>query len=98
MSVTIYHFWSTTCGPCNVIKPAMNELRTEFPKATWVSVNTREDVNGFTGRFGVNVVPTVVVTSSDAKGNIKTTEKHSGTQMIGYHRIIRNAMRSASLQ
>lgn len=98
MSVTVYHFWSPTCGPCNVIKPAIAELRKEFPKVTWITINTREDPNGYAGKFSVNVVPTIVVTSSDLDGKIKTTERHSGTQMIGYHRIIRNAMRSASLQ
>jgi len=97
MSVVAYHFWSPTCGPCNVIKPAIAELKKEF-NIQWVSVNTREDPNGYAGRFGVNVVPTIVVTVVNPNGTIKSTEKHSGTQMIGYHRIIRNAMRALSPQ
>ena len=97
MSVVAYHFWSPTCGPCNVIKPAITELKKEF-NIQWVSVNTREDSNGYAGRFGVNVVPTIVVTVVNPNGTIKSTEKHSGTQMIGYHRIIRNAMRALSPQ
>ena len=97
MSVSIYHFWSPTCGPCQVIKPAIGELRKEFADATWVSVNTREDPNGFSGKFGVSVVPTIVVVSVDPQGKARI-EKHSGTQMMGYYRIIRNAMRVISPQ
>lgn len=97
MSVSIYHFWSPTCGPCQVIKPAIAELRKEFADATWVSVNTREDPNGFSGKFQVRVVPTIVVVSSDEQGRSRI-EKHSGTQMIGYYRIIRNAMKVISPQ
>jgi hypothetical protein len=93
MSVQVYHFSSPTCGPCNVIKPAMAELRREFPDVTWNSVNTREDPYGYTGKFKVSVVPTMVVTYTDPSGVVKSTDRHSGTQMIGYHRIIRNALR-----
>lgn len=98
MSVVSYHFWSPTCGPCNVIKPAIAELKNEFTQVQWISVNTREDPNGFAGKFGVRVVPTIVVTAVNSDGSIKTTEKHSGTQMIGYHRILRNAIRSLTPQ
>jgi len=97
MSVVIYHFWSPTCGPCQVIKPAIAELRKEFAAATWVSVNTREDPNGFSGKFRISVVPTIVVVSVDSQGKTNI-EKHSGTQMMGYYRIIRNAMRVISPQ
>jgi len=97
MSVTIYHFWSPTCGPCQVIKPAIAELKKEFSQATWMSVNTREDPNGFSGKFRVSIVPTIVVVSVDAQGKANI-EKHSGTQMMGYYRIIRNAMRVISPQ
>lgn len=97
MSVVVYHFWSTTCGPCNVIKPAMAELKAEFNSSVrWVSVNTREDPNGYAGQFGVSVVPTMVVVTLNPDGSKKNMEKHSGTQMIGYHRIIRNAIRATA--
>jgi thiol-disulfide isomerase/thioredoxin len=94
MSVSIYHFWSPTCGPCNVIKPSIAELKKEFATANWISVNTREDPNGYSGKFGVLVVPTIVVVSVDTHGTSRV-EKHSGTQMMGYYRIIRNAMKVA---
>ena len=93
MSVTAYHFWSPTCGPCKVIKPAIEDLKEEFPQVSWVSVNTQDDEHNFSSKFGVNVVPTIVVMAK--KGDtILYTEKHSGTTMASYYRILRNGVRA----
>jgi thiol-disulfide isomerase/thioredoxin len=96
--VTVYHFWSKTCGPCQIIKPALQLLRTEFPVVKWVSVDTHQDVMNYSSQFGVKVVPTVVVVVTTADGRVLGSERHSGTQMIGYHRILRNAMRAITPQ
>lgn len=96
--VTVYHFWSKTCGPCQVIKPAIAVLRTEFPAAKWVSVDTQQDIMEYSKQLKVNVVPTIVVVVTTADGRILGSERHSGTQMIGYHRILRNAMRALAPQ
>jgi thioredoxin-like negative regulator of GroEL len=98
MSVTVYHFWSKTCGPCQVIKPALQLLRTEFPEVKWVSVDTHLDIAGYASQFKVQVVPTVVVVVTAPNGQVVGSERHSGTQMIGYHRILRNAMRAITPQ
>jgi thiol-disulfide isomerase/thioredoxin len=97
MSVVAYHFWSPTCGPCKVIKPAIEDLKEEFPLIKWITVNTHSDPEGYASNFGITVVPTIVVVSRDTSGTVLATEKFSGTQMAGYYRIIRNAMRSAQL-
>lgn len=89
MSVTAYHFWSPTCAPCKVIKPAVEDLKEEFSQVTWVSVNTHDDIHNYTGKFGVSVVPTIVVVNK--AGDI---DKHSGTAMMGYYRILRNALKA----
>lgn len=89
MSVTAYHFWSPTCAPCKAIKPAIEDLKEEFSDVTWVSVDTHDDPNGYASKFGVSVVPTIAVVNK--KGDV---EKHSGTAMMGYYRIIRSALRS----
>jgi len=96
--VTVYHFWSKTCGPCNVIKPAIALLRTEFPAMKWVSVDTQQDVMGYASQLKVQVVPTIVVVVTRADGTLIGSERHSGTQMIGYYRILRNAMRALAPQ
>lgn len=93
MNVTAYHFWSPTCGPCKVIKPSIEDLKEEFPDVQWVSVNTHEDNQGFAEKFGVHVVPTIVVLVSDSSGKAVYSEKHSGTTMAGYYRIIRSALK-----
>lgn len=89
MSVTAYHFWSPTCAPCKVIKPAVEDLKEEFSNISWVSVNTQDDPNGYASKFGVSVVPTIVVVNKSGG-----TEKHSGTTMMGYYRILRSALKA----
>lgn len=89
MSVTAYHFWSPTCAPCKLIKPAVEDLKEEFPDVTWVTVNTHNDPNNFTAKFGISVVPTIAVVNKNNE-----VEKHTGTSMMGYYRIIRNALKA----
>lgn len=94
MKVTVYHFWSPTCNPCNVIKPAIEDIKEEFSNSvTWVSVNTHTDVNGYSEKFGVKVVPTIVVIVTDENDKIVYSQKQSGTEMMNYYRIIRSAIK-----
>lgn len=97
MSVTAYHFWSPTCGPCKTIKPAIHELIEEFPDVSWVSVNTQDDPSSFASKYNVRVVPTVVVVVSDVDRNQVLVESHAGTGISGYYRILRNALKKLSL-
>ena len=93
--IVAYHFWSPTCGPCKVIKPAIEDLKEEFPQVKWVSVNTQDDEHNFSSKFGVSVVPTIVVVV-EKDGVEVFTEKHSGTTVASYYRILRNAIRSSN--
>lgn len=93
MSVTAYHFWSPTCGPCKFIKPAIEDLKEEFPNVQWVSVNTIDDSKNLAHQFGVQFVPTIVVVVTDSTGKIVYSEKQSGTNMAGYYRIIRSGLK-----
>jgi hypothetical protein len=61
-------------------------LKEDFPGVTWVTVNTHQDPEGFVRKFGVSVVPTIAVVSATG-----VVEKHTGTDMMGYYRILRNA-------
>ena len=87
MSVVVYHFWSPTCQPCKVIKPSVEVLKEDFENVQWVSVNTHDDRDGYAQKYGVSVVPTMVVTKGDNE-----IGRHSGTQMITYYTIIRKAL------
>ena len=92
--IVAYHFWSPTCGPCKVIKPAIEDLKEEFPQVSWVTVNTHDDEMNLAKRLDVTVVPTIVVVA-EKNGEIVYKEKHSGTTMASYYRILRNAVRQA---
>ena len=94
MSVVAYHFWSPTCAPCKYIKPAIEDLKEEFPKVSWVSVNTHDDQQGVATKYNVTVVPTIVVESLDKDNKVLVTEKQTGTNMANYYRIIRNALKT----
>jgi thiol-disulfide isomerase/thioredoxin len=56
-----YHFWSPTCGPCAAIKPTIADLIEEYPDIYFVGVNTKDDPQGISEKFGVTHVPTFVV-------------------------------------
>jgi len=83
--MSVYYFSSPTCEPCKKLKPVVEDLKEEFPSLQWISVNIQNDPQELSKKYGVTVVPTIVVDS--AKG----IEKHSGTVAMGYYRILRNA-------
>lgn len=87
--VVVLHFWSPTCGPCTVIKPALEDLKEEFADRIqeWVSINTKDDPKGVARQLGVALVPTIVV----LKNNVEIA-RHSGTQIGIYYSIIRKGL------
>jgi thiol-disulfide isomerase/thioredoxin len=85
--IIAYHFWSPTCAPCKVIKPAIEDLKEEFPDVLWRSVNTHDDINDASRTFSVSVVPTIVVTKNGTE-----VARHSGTNMSIYYSILRKAV------
>ena len=93
MNISAYHFWSPTCAPCKVVKPAIEDLKEEFSTITWISVNIQDDRNGFAQVFNVTIIPTIVIVVTKESGEIVSTEKHSGTNIASYYRLIRNAIR-----
>ena len=96
-SVVVHHFWNPTCGPCKAVKPALNMLAEEFADSvTWVSVNTHDDKQGYKDCYAVTAVPTIVVVVRDESGKDVHIEKHSGTSIAGYYRIVRNCIGSKS--
>lgn len=88
--VTAFHFWSPTCGPCKVIKPAIEDLKEEFEGVQWVSVNTHDDEKEIARKLNVSVVPTIVVFRKNQE-----VGRHSGTAMGVYYSILRKALSAA---
>lgn len=90
--VVVLHFWSETCNPCKVIKPALEDIKEEFQGQIqeWVSINIKQDRQGIAANYNVAVVPTIVVLK-----NNKEIGRHSGTNVGIYYAIIRKAINSA---
>jgi len=86
--VVVLHFWSPTCGPCKVIKPALEDMKEEFADKIqeWVSINTKEDPQGIARKFGVAVVPTLIF----LKNNVEVG-RHSGSQIGIHYTLLRKA-------
>jgi len=84
--MSAFVFSSPTCEPCRQIKPVLEDLKEEFPSFTWINVNIKDDPAGLTQKYGVQVVPTVVVDTG------KTIQSHSGTAAMGYYRILKSAL------
>jgi thiol-disulfide isomerase/thioredoxin len=85
--VEAFHFWSPTCTPCITIKPAIDDLKEEFPTVKWTSTNTHIDLNGLGKKMGIQVVPTIVVTKNGVE-----VGRHSGTNMIVYYTLLKKAL------
>jgi thioredoxin-like negative regulator of GroEL len=88
MTVTVFHFWSPTCGPCKVIKPALEMLKEEFEgQIEWISINTKEDPKAVARLMNISVVPTIVVVRDGME-----VGRHSGTQIAIFYTLIRKAL------
>jgi len=76
-SMKVYVFTSEQCAPCKQIKPALKELQEDFP-LEWIFA----DLNSPEAKqFEIEKVPTMVVVGDKIK-------KHSGTDIIGYYKIL----------
>jgi len=88
MTVTVFHFWSPTCGPCMVIKPSLEMLKEEFEgKIEWISINIKEDPKAVARLMNISVVPTIVVVKDGME-----VGRHSGTQIAIFYTLIRKAL------
>jgi thioredoxin-like negative regulator of GroEL len=88
MTVSVFHFWSPTCGPCKVIKPALDMLREEFEgQIERISINTKEDPKAVARLMNISVVPTIVVVKDGVE-----VGRHSGTQIGIFYTLVRKAL------
>lgn len=85
--VTVYKFWSPTCGPCRTIAPALEAMMEDYPNVTWVSINTKEDRDGATDHFKVTVVPTLVFTKNGVE-----VGRHVGANVAMFYTLLRKAL------
>jgi len=84
--MSAYIFSSPICPPCKAMKPVFGDLKEEFSSLQWKDVNIKADPEGLTQKYGVKFVPTIVAIS--ATGIIQS---HTGTNIGGYYKILREA-------
>jgi hypothetical protein len=82
--------------PCQHIKPAIEQLKKDFPEVNWISINTHSDKEGYTVVHNVKVVPTIIVEVRDNNGKVLGGQRATGTDMMAYHRMIRGAIKAVS--
>lgn len=85
--VTVYKFWSPTCGPCRTIAPALEAMMEDYPNVNWVSVNTKEDREGYVDTFRISVVPTLVFVKNGVE-----VARHTGAAVGMYYTLLRKAL------
>ncbi len=81
---TVLMFSSPTCAPCKHIKPVINELKDDYSNLKWIDVDITNDPSGWTKRFGVSSVPTMVIATSTHK-----IGSFTGTQAMGYLTLLK---------
>jgi thioredoxin 1 len=66
MNVTVIDLFMTSCAPCKVLSPIIDQLQEQYPTVTFrkVDVNTSEGAQ-FAGKFGVRKAPTVLFLDDD---------------------------------
>jgi thioredoxin reductase (NADPH) len=87
--IVVLHFSSPTCGPCHVIKPALDDIKEEFAERIqeWIPINIKDDPSGTARRMGVTHVPTMIVLKDTVE-----VGRHSGSQIGLYYTLVRKAL------
>ena len=85
--VKVVMFTSAGCEPCKTIKPSITELQEDYGQFEWVHIDTTTDPIATAFKYGVRLVPTMVVFKEDG------TEfgRHEGSSLIGYFNLLRRA-------
>jgi len=60
----LLYFSATWCGPCKMLGPVMEELKTEGLNIQKIDVDNNPEISQ---QFGIRNIPTVVLTSNGAE-------------------------------
>ena len=86
--VTVKKFSATWCGPCRMLAPVMNEIKTKYPNVKFEDIDIdeyTEDVE----KYSVTSVPTVII---EKDGQL--LERFTGLQSkIAYQNAINEAIK-----
>jgi thioredoxin 1 len=85
--VTVKKFSAVWCGPCRMLAPVMNEIKSKYPNVKFEDI----DIDEYTSeveKYGVTSVPTVII-----EKNGQLHERFTGLQSkMAYQNSINEAI------
>lgn len=85
--VTVKKFSAVWCGPCRMLAPVMNEIKSKYPNVKFEEYDVDNEVDEVT-KYGVTSVPTVII-----EKNGQLHERFTGLQSkITYQNSINEAI------
>jgi len=58
--ITVKKFYATWCGPCKMLTPVMEQIRTEYNQIDMLAIDVDENYE-VAASYGVKSVPTVII-------------------------------------
>lgn len=86
--VTVKKFSAVWCGPCRMLAPVMNEIKTKYPNVKFEDIDIDEDYESVQ-KYGVSSVPTVIIEKDN-----QLLERFVGLQSkIAYQNALNEAIK-----
>ncbi len=86
--VTVKKFSATWCGPCRMLAPVMNEIKSKYPNVKFEDIDI-DDYNEDVETYAVTSVPTVII-----EKNGQLLERFTGLQSkMAYQNAINEAIK-----
>jgi thioredoxin 1 len=86
--VTVKKFSATWCGPCRMLAPVMNEIKSKYPNVKFEDIDI-DDYNEDVETYSVTSVPTVII-----EKNGQLLERFTGLQSkMAYQNAINEAIK-----
>jgi thioredoxin 1 len=86
--VTVKKFSAVWCGPCRMLAPVMNEIKSKYPNVKFEEYDVDNEVDEVT-KYGVTSVPTVII-----ERNGELLDRFTGLQSkIAYQNAINEAVK-----
>ena len=86
--VTVKKFSATWCGPCRMLAPVMNEIKSKYPNVKFEDIDI-DDYNEDVETYSVTSVPTVII-----EKNGELLERFTGLQSkMAYQNAINEAIK-----
>jgi len=86
--VTVKKFSAAWCGPCRMLAPVMNEIKSKYPNVKFEDIDI-DEYNEDVEKYSVTSVPTVII-----EKNGQLLERFTGLQSkMAYQNAINEAIK-----